>query len=202
MGEEAWRVHQTGAPSLDHLRLSRLLGKDDVEARLGVDLTRPPLVVAMHPVTLDPDPAAESVRLLDALADVDERIVFCFPNADAGGRTIRDRAVEFCAARDEADMFVNLEPQVFWSLLACAGAIVGNSSSGIMEAASLALPAVDIGRRQQGRERAENVLWFTAFGTTTAVGCEGKRWHSWLRSARLFGRIAWTVSIRKRRPNS
>ncbi len=158
MGEEPWRVHQIGAPSLDHLVRSDLLDQAAVESHLGIDLSEPTVVVAYHPVTLSRDTTVEADAVFDALGRLDRPIVFCFPNADAGSRALIDRAQAFCDARDNARLYVNLNHLMYWSLLRCAAALVGNSSSGIMETPSLALPTVNIGIRQQGRERARNVI--------------------------------------------
>lgn len=162
MGEETWRVHQVGAPSLDHLRRSPLSSRAEVEASLGIDFGRPTIVVAYHPVTLERDTVLEANAVFDALtrvADDDSRqVVFCFPNADAGSRDLIGRAETFCEERSDAHLFVNLNHLTYWSLLRHASLLYGNSSSGIMETPSLALPAVNIGRRQQGRERAANVI--------------------------------------------
>lgn len=158
LGEEAWRVHTVGAPSLDHLRRSALPARDAVERALGMSLEKETLVVAVHPVTLLRDTLAEADAVFAALARLPHPIVFCFPNADAGGRALVERARRFCAQRDDASLFVNLEHRVYWGLLRHAALLLGNSSSGIMESASLALPTVNVGMRQQGRERAANVL--------------------------------------------
>ncbi len=162
MGEEPWRVHRVGAPSLDHLRRSALSSRAEVERRLGIDLSRPTIVVAYHPVTLERDTVREADAVfaaLAAIADEDRRpIVYCFPNADAGSRDLIRRAEAFCAERPDARLFVNLDHLTYWSLLRHAALLCGNSSSGIMETPSLALPTVNIGRRQEGRERAANVI--------------------------------------------
>jgi UDP-N-acetylglucosamine 2-epimerase len=84
--------------------------------------------------------------------------VFVYPNADAGGLDLIKRTRALAAARAETHVFVNLDAVTYWSLLGQADAMVGNSSSGIMEAASFALPVVDVGMRQRGRERAANVI--------------------------------------------
>lgn len=81
-----------------------------------------------------------------------------YPNADAGSRLLVARSREFAEVRGNARVFVNLDHQTFLSLLAFSSAMVGNSSSGIMESTSLNLPTVNIGIRQQGREHADNVL--------------------------------------------
>ncbi|HTV82761.1 MAG TPA: UDP-N-acetylglucosamine 2-epimerase [Acidobacteriaceae bacterium] len=160
MGEEPWRVHRAGAPSLDHLRRSRLLDRREVEALCGLDLSTPPLLVACHPVTLEPDTLAEPAALFEALEQpaAGTPVVFCFPNADAGSRALIERTRDFLARHPEGRLFVNLDAVTYWSLLRCVDVMIGNSSSGIMETASFALPTVNIGTRQRGRERARNVL--------------------------------------------
>jgi UDP-N-acetylglucosamine 2-epimerase (non-hydrolysing)/GDP/UDP-N,N'-diacetylbacillosamine 2-epimerase (hydrolysing) len=160
MGEEPWRVHRAGAPSLDHLRRSRLLDRREVETKCGVDLSTPPLLIAFHPVTLDQDTTAEAAALFGALEQLAAAspIIFCFPNADAGSRALIERTREFVARHPSGRLFVNLDAVTYWSLLRCVEAMIGNSSSGIMETASFAVPTVNIGMRQRGRERARNVL--------------------------------------------
>jgi UDP-hydrolysing UDP-N-acetyl-D-glucosamine 2-epimerase len=158
MGEEEWRVHRAGAPSLDHVRRRTLFTRAEVESRLGLDLSSPPILVAYHPVTLLQDTTEEANALFAALEKLSEQIVFCFPNADAGSRALIDRTKSFLAARGAGTLYTNLDPVTYWSLLRQVEMLVGNSSSGIMETASCALPTVDIGIRQQGRERARNVL--------------------------------------------
>ena len=158
MGEEPWRVHHVGAPSLDHLSRSELMSRGEVEKTLGIEPGRAPVVVAYHPVPLARDTLREVDEVFGALERTQRPLVFCFPNADAGSRELVGRARAFCATRSDALLFVNLNPLTYWSLLRCACLMVGNSSSGIMETPSLALPAVNIGMRQQGRERAENIL--------------------------------------------
>jgi UDP-hydrolysing UDP-N-acetyl-D-glucosamine 2-epimerase len=158
MGEESWRVHRTGAPSLDHLRRRPLYSRDEVEAKLDIKLDGNPVVVAYHPVTIARDTLRESEEFFAALAQVPGQIVFCFPNSDAGARQLMQRAREFCRSHPAAQLFVNLNPALYWGLLGQASLMLGNSSSGIMETPALELPTVNVGMRQQGRERARNVL--------------------------------------------
>ncbi len=162
MGEEEWRVHRTGAPTLDHLRRSPLLSREQLEQRLAIDLGRPTAVVTYHPTTIARDTTREADALFealrsDALKAVPEQVLFCYPNADAGSRALIGRIESFLRDRD-GRVFVNLEPLVYWSLLQHVEFLLGNSSSGIIEAASFGLPAVNVGIRQQGRERGPNVL--------------------------------------------
>ena len=158
MGEEPWRVHRAGAPSLDHLRRSRLLDAHELQQRLGIDLALPTVVVAYHPVTIVRDTTQEADSLFAALRAVDAQILFCYPNADAGSHALLERTQAFLATRNDAKLFVNLDAVTYWSLLRQVTMLIGNSSSGIMEAASFALPVVNVGFRQEGRERARNVI--------------------------------------------
>ncbi len=158
MGEEPWRVYRAGAPSLDHLRRSKLLIREELERRLNLDLHQPTLLVAFHPVTIRRDPTEEAEALFDALAHTDGQILFVYPNSDAGSRALIQRSEDFAADRVNTRIFVNLDAITYWSLLPHVDALIGNSSSGIMETASYALPTVNVGIRQQGRERNANVI--------------------------------------------
>ncbi len=158
MGEEEWRVHRAGAPSLDHLGRQTLLTREELASRLQLDLTVPPVLVAYHPVTLARDTNEETEELFAALDQVEGPILFCYPNSDAGSRALIEQSKAFLANRGRGKIFINLDAITYWSLLRQVAMLVGNSSSGIMESASFALPTVNIGMRQQGRERARNVL--------------------------------------------
>ena len=158
LDEEPWRVHHAGAPSLDHLRRSTLLTREELQERLNLELSQPALLAIYHPVTILRDTIQESDALFTALEQVEEQILFCYPNADAGSHALIKRTRDFLAARNNGRIFVNLDAITYWSLLRYVDLLVGNSSSGIMETASFALPTVNVGMRQKGRERARNVL--------------------------------------------
>jgi UDP-hydrolysing UDP-N-acetyl-D-glucosamine 2-epimerase len=175
MDEEPWRVHRAGAPSLDHLRRSTLLDRAALETRLGIGLQVPATVVAYHPVTIARDTVREANSVFAALERLTGQILFCYPNADAGSRELIARAQDFVARRDNAHVFVNLDALTYWSLLRQANLFLGNSSSGIMETPSLALPAVNIGLRQQGRERARNVIDATPDVTSIVAAVDRAR---------------------------
>lgn len=158
MGEEEWRVHHAGAPSIDHLVRNTLFPREELEHRLQVTLEDPPVVIAYHPVTLLHDTLAETSELFAAIAQVEGPLFFCYPNSDAGSRELIKRTKSFLQSRSDGRIFTNLPALEYWSLLRYADLMIGNSSSGIMETASFALPTVNIGMRQQGRERARNVI--------------------------------------------
>lgn len=158
MGEEPWRVHRAGAPSLDHVRRSKLLDCAELETRIGLRLRTPTIVAAWHPVTILRDTNAEADAFFAALEGTAGQVIFVYPNADAGGIALSERIERLAQNRPHTHVFVNLDPVTYWSLLGQADAMIGNSSSGIMEAASFGLPVVNVGMRQQGRERARNVI--------------------------------------------
>ncbi|MGA7851810.1 MAG: UDP-N-acetylglucosamine 2-epimerase [Candidatus Acidiferrales bacterium] len=158
MGEEEWRVHRVGAPSLDHLRRRTLLSREQVEERLALNLGTPTILVVYHPMTIARDTLEEVDALFAALDNLTDQILFCYPNADAGSRALIDRTKLFIAQRERGKLFTNLDTMTYLSLLRHVDVLVGNSSSGIMEAASFSLPTVNVGLRQQGRERARNLL--------------------------------------------
>jgi UDP-N-acetylglucosamine 2-epimerase (non-hydrolysing)/GDP/UDP-N,N'-diacetylbacillosamine 2-epimerase (hydrolysing) len=158
MGEEPWRVTVTGAPSLDHLVLDELPSREAVAHAVGLSLEPAPVVVALHPTTMHRDTTDEAEVFFAAIERVEAPLVFCFPNADAGYSRIIELAESMCARRRDAVLKVNLDHLLYWSLLREAAVLAGNSSSGIMEAASLNLPVVNVGIRQQGRTRADNIV--------------------------------------------
>jgi UDP-hydrolysing UDP-N-acetyl-D-glucosamine 2-epimerase len=158
LGEEEWRVHRAGAPSLDHIRRRKLVDRDELAEKLGVSLDRDTILVAYHPVTLNRDTLSETDALFGALESLDGQVLFCFPNADAGSRSLIQRTRGFVESRPNSRVFTNLDVLTYLSLLRQVGVFVGNSSSGIMETASFGLPTVNVGFRQEGRERANNVI--------------------------------------------
>lgn len=159
MGEEAWRVTVSGAPSLDNLRLLNLLTPPEVEKLIGMSLQPPPLLVTYHPVTLEQGNTQWHItELLSALEEVNLPLVFTYPNADVEGRMIIRAFDHFTQTHPNAVAVANLGTQAYFSLMKYAVAIVGNSSSGIIEAASLGAPVVNIGNRQRGRMHGKNVV--------------------------------------------
>lgn len=159
MGEEPWRVIVSGAPGLDHLREFALPSKEELEAEMQISLTKSPLLVTFHPTTLDPMPAEDQIsEVLEALKSTDLPIVFTAPNADPGGQRIAAKIIEFVEGRPDCKYLKNLGTRFYFGLMKHAAAMVGNSSSGILEAPSFKLPVVNIGSRQDGRIRAKNII--------------------------------------------
>ncbi len=159
MGEEPWRVTVCGALGLVNLEGLELLGRSALEVRLGLVLQPKPLLVTFHPVTLEAsDALSQAGELLAALEGTERPLVFSLPNADAGGVALGRRLRDFVASRPGAVICDNLGTQAYFSLMAISAAMVGNSSSGIIEAPTFKLPVVNIGSRQEGRLKAANVI--------------------------------------------
>lgn len=159
LGEEPWRVIVSGALSLDNLNDFPLLPRADLEARHNLCLEPPPLLVTFHPVTLEYEQAPwQADELLAALEASGLPVVFTLPNADTNGRVIIQKIRRYVQEHASARIVDNFGIQDFFSMMNIARAMVGNSSSGILEAASFGLPVVNIGTRQAGRLRASNVI--------------------------------------------
>ena len=160
LGEESWRVVVSGAPALDHLREMKTLTRDELQQRFGVQLDPAPLLVTFHPVTLEiSDVLAQTRELLDAVADVGLPVLFTLPNADTNGRAVIAEIDRFVAdQRVPAQIVTNFGTEGYFSLLRVVPAMVGNSSSGLIEAGSFGLPVVNVGNRQRGRVRGANVI--------------------------------------------
>jgi len=159
LGEDPARVHVVGAPGLDALRTLEPLDRATLERDLGLALRDPVLLVAYHPATLGEPPAAGVAALLAALDRTPAAtVVLTGPNADAGGGAVAERLAAWAAANaGRARLVASLGTRRWGSLLRLAAAIVGNSSSGIIEAPAVGLPTVNVGARQAGRPRAASV---------------------------------------------
>jgi UDP-hydrolysing UDP-N-acetyl-D-glucosamine 2-epimerase len=163
LGEEPWRVTVSGAPGLDNLNDFHPLGKAELEARTGISLATAPVVATFHPETHAPEQTAANLPpILDALQNIVGPMVFTYPNADTAGRQLVDMIEAFCANRQDRAAVPNMGVEGYYSLLSHARAVVGNSSSGIIEAASFKLPVLNIGTRQQGRLTDRNVIHVAA----------------------------------------
>ncbi len=159
MGEEPWRVHVCGALALDNLATMRLLDVQECERRLGIEISPAPVLVTYHPVTLEYENTEWQIaELLNALDTVTEPLVFTLPNADTSSSLIRRAVERYVGGRQDAILVANLGTELYFSLMACASLMIGNSSSGIIEAPSFGLPVVNIGNRQGGRACGENVI--------------------------------------------
>ena len=159
MGEDPEKIFTFGAPGLDHIYLTHLPDRQDLQSGLGIDLTKGVAVITYHPVTLEFSTAREHMgNLLGAIRNRDLTLVFTYANADTGVRVINQMIEAFVKDEPHAYAFPSLGHRVYLGLLRIADVIIGNSSSGIIEAPSFELPVVNIGDRQRGRVKAANVI--------------------------------------------
>ena len=157
MGEDPATVHTVGAPGLDNLTREDLADRAQLEQSLGLKLRSPVVVVTMHPVTLSGNPAEEVAAMVAAMDAVDATYVITLPNVDPGNEPVRN-ALKQAAAKPGRAAVDALGERRFWGLLRIADTMLGNSSSALIEAPAVGLPAVNIGDRQKGRLRGGNVL--------------------------------------------
>jgi len=159
MGEARWRIHVVGAPGLDRFRGQQPMSRAELAAALELPAAERWVIVTFHPATLEPEHAAAHVReLLAALVTLDAWAVITYPGADTEGQAIIAELQEFAARAPRARLVTHLGEPMYLSLVHHADAMLGNSSSGIIEAPSFALPVVNVGTRQAGRLRASNVI--------------------------------------------
>jgi UDP-hydrolysing UDP-N-acetyl-D-glucosamine 2-epimerase len=159
LGEEPWRVHVTGAPGIDALAAREPCGRAELERRFGIPSGERFVLVTVHPETLSPAaPEAQLAAVLAALDKLEPLAVFTAPNADPAGRALLARLREHCAGSARARLIENAGPSGYTDLLAHAEAMLGNSSSGLIEAPVFALPVVNVGERQRGRLCGANVI--------------------------------------------
>jgi GDP/UDP-N,N'-diacetylbacillosamine 2-epimerase (hydrolysing) len=158
MGEEFWRVHVVGAPGLDLILNERILGSKKVAAKYGLEVSKPVLLVLQHSVVTEADQASDQIRqTLEAVKELKHQAVLIYPNADAGGRRMI-RVIKEYEKYPFVKTFKSVPHEEYLGLMRLASVMVGNSSSGIIEAPSFGLPVVNIGTRQKGRQRAGNVI--------------------------------------------
>ena len=160
LGEAPERVFLVGGLGIDNIRRLTLLDRSALEASLGWSLGDKNLLVTFHPVTLETATAQDQMaELLAALAELhDTRLIFTLPNADTDGRALIRQIEDFVAGHDNARAFTSLGQLRYLSCIAQVDGVVGNSSSGLLEAPSFRKGTINIGDRQRGRLQAGSVL--------------------------------------------
>ncbi|MDA8227391.1 MAG: UDP-N-acetylglucosamine 2-epimerase, partial [Desulfitobacterium hafniense] len=160
LGEMPNHVYNVGGIHVDTIKNIPLLNKKQAETKLGTPLNGKTICVTYHPETLNSYNQESNVQaLLEALMMLgDTTIVITLPNADPGSRTIIEKIREFGSQREKVYIFESLGHTCYLSLLQYVDAVVGNSSSGIVEAPLFGIGSVNIGDRQKGRVSGESVI--------------------------------------------
>lgn len=158
LGEDPWRVHLVGAPGLDSILSKRLVSKERIAEKYNLDLSKPILLVIQHPVTVEAEDTQRQIRqTMEAIKELGYQTIVIYPSADAGGRAMI-KIIEKYRKYPFIQIHENIPHKDYLSLMSIASVLVGNSSSGIIEAPSFRLPVVNIGTRQYGRERTKNII--------------------------------------------
>ena len=160
MGEEPFRICQVGGLGDENIRHMPRMGRKELEESIGFSLEGGFLLITFHPETAaEASPQQQMGELLAALDRFPKlRLLFTKANADAGGAEINAMMDAYCARRSNAAAYPSLGLRRYLSAMALCSAVVGNSSSGVVEAPSFQKPVVNIGERQAGREICANVI--------------------------------------------
>ena len=159
MGEENWRIKTVGIPEISNLKKQKNIRFENLKKKIFLDLRLKTLLVTLHPTTLNFNNIDKEVNnLLNALKKTKFQIVFTYPNSDLGHQKIIKKIKLFCRKNRQYVFLKNASIKLYANLLKKCCAMVGNSSSGIVEAASFKLPVVNIGIRQEGKVRPINVI--------------------------------------------
>lgn len=159
MGEEAWRVFNVGDPGIENIKTTKFLNKEDLRKQLNVDIDKDTLLITYHPVTLEMGTLQCQIEnLIKALNKVNRKMIITYPNADSGGAYIIKELERFAKKNSNVHLFKNLGVLRYLSVMNLCGAVIGNSSSALVEAPCLKVPVVNIGNRQKGRLMADNII--------------------------------------------
>lgn len=161
LGEDPKRIHLVGNPALDQIATLELMDRAAFEEAVGLKLREKNLLVTYHPVTLDDTPSAmafsEVLSALDALGP-EVGLIFTKPNADTHGRVLIGMIDAFVHGHPNAVAHVSMGQRLYYSAMKHVNLVVGNSSSGLLEAPSFKIPTVNVGDRQRGRMRGDSVI--------------------------------------------
>jgi len=159
MGENPKFVFLTGSPSIDELRNNKILNKKQFENKYGFQVTKNSIVLIQHPVTTQIVNTKKHIQnTLKAIEYFGYTTTIIAPNSDAGSNTIFQNIRHFAKSHNFVKIFPSLPRSDYLYLIKNCGVLVGNSSSGLIEASYFGTPVVNIGIRQQGRERSKNVF--------------------------------------------
>jgi GDP/UDP-N,N'-diacetylbacillosamine 2-epimerase (hydrolysing) len=160
LGEDPDRVFLVGGLGVDSIKRYKLLNREELEAALDFKLDSKNLLITYHPVTLEKSTAKNQMgELLEALADLkDTKLIFTLPNADTDGRTLIKMVQDFVGHHHNAKAYTSLGQLCYLSCMSQVDAVIGNSSSGLLEAPSFKKGTINIGDRQQGRLQARSII--------------------------------------------
>lgn len=160
LGENPERVFCVGAVGIENILNEKLMSKFEIAESISFELNKPYAMVTFHPVTLEENKSEEQIKALLEVCGIYKNMKFIFTkaNADASGRIINRKIDEFVEKNDNAIVFTSLGMVRYLSALKYCTMVIGNSSSGLLEAPSFGIPTINIGDRQKGRLQANSVI--------------------------------------------
>jgi len=159
MGENPKHVFYTGSPSIDDILANKILSKIKLQKKYGFEFNGKEIILLQHSVTTSANTSnIEIQNTLDAIEKFGKPIIAIYPNSDAGNKEIIMNIEKKSKKLKNMKVYKNIPREDYLSLLKNCGVLVGNSSSGMIEASYFNIPVVNIGIRQQGRERGKNVI--------------------------------------------
>lgn len=158
LGEEKFRIFRAGAPALDVILHTKLIDIKKLSKKFKLNLNKPILLMIQHPVSTELEEVESQAKTtLEALKELKEQTIIIYPNVDPGYKKII-KIIKAYKKYPFIQVYKSLPFIEYLSLMKIANVIIGNSTSGIVEAPSFGFPAINIGTRQEGRERAKNVI--------------------------------------------
>ena len=159
MGEEAWRIFAVGDPGIENIKNIKIVPREELEEDLKITINKKTLLVTYHPVTLELAELEYQINnLFQALSNYSGTIIVTYPNSDDGSELIIRKWQELSILKKNVCLMHNLGNHRYLNVMRYCGAVVGNSSSAIVEAPFLKVPAVNIGNRQKGRLMADSII--------------------------------------------
>ncbi len=158
MGEEKKRIFIVGALTIDTIKNKKLLSKNEIFKKYNLNPEKKTFIIVQHPITTLKDKGLSQMKeLLNALDFLQEQTIMLYPNCDAGGQELI-KLIKKYEKKNYMNIFKNLAHEDYLSLMKNSDLMLGNSSSGIIEAPSFKIPVLNIGKRQQGRTRSINII--------------------------------------------
>ena len=158
MGENKKYVFYTGSPNIDQIKEGRITSKKVLETKYSLKLTGKEIILLQHPVTTESNKSQEQIlTTLKAISKLKNFVIGIYPNSDAGNKSILKPLKRFSKTHSNFKLFSTFPREDYLGLLQYAGVLLGNSSSGIIEASYFGIPVVNIGKRQRCRERGKHI---------------------------------------------
>lgn len=159
MGEESWRIFNVGDPGIENIKCTDFLDTKEIEQKIGINIEEDTMLVTFHPVTLEIDNTYMYIKnLLEAITRTNKKVIITYPNSDNGGEIIIEEILKFEKKYNKAKVFESLGSLLYLSIMKQCRLVIGNSSSGLVEAPFMRKPVINIGNRQKGRLMAKNII--------------------------------------------